>query len=659
MDWNRQESCWRIEQRRRRVGWEALVFLGVLASSGLAPLGLGSITWAAPAEDPPLLAASALSQWRHIGIKSVVKGPCPDPGYPWSVRHLFGLDAFDWSSVPAKLRPFCVYQFTPSGPVTPAALSSLSGLALSSRAEDAMALTLQADSLVEALRPPLEARFLDQGRGGLHLALSQEPPTRLAILDTSPDLGNNPGGEPETSRHGETLQRLAKAMACAAQEPCLVEVVPRLSLAYISFDPWDRQGSRRDTTHGGFLGLLGDLAEALYQEVREWQGEPSPRPLVINLSIGWDGELFGGLEGNVFAMPPAVQAVYQALEYAACQGAVTIAAAGNYEALRGVTPGPLLPAAWERRPRSCQDSSSAYQPLVFAAAAIRADGNPLPNARPLSSPPLVAYGDHATAAAGLGRASAVLTGSSVASVLVATSAAALWHHRGSLDGPQIMDQLHQSGDPLAQAVDFACFVESGEGCPAQSTQRTSQVHRVSLCSALDDGCDEPSCQPFTCTAWVPASNGVTAADTNPYNTISALDLTQIASPATVCAGQEPLYSPAFGEPLDPCPFLQYSGARTSPWLHPQPGMDPCPVCLFVLTKQTLSIEIDEEFQGELEAPTLQACGVTYSFNEIETPLVAGDRARVDDLDIDGCTSGVLSFKKDGGGSTSSTVLTSE
>ena len=435
----------------------ALVLLALLTLLEAPALAL-------PTEDPLLLPDSAFSQWRHIGLKSVIDGPCPDPGRPWAVRHLFGLDAVDWGSVPERLRPFCVYQLIPSGPVSSTDLSFFTGLSLSRRAQDAMALTLQG-GLVDALRPPLEARFLDQAKADLSLAMTAAPPTRLAVLDTSPDPGDNPGMEPETSRHGATLQRLAKAMVCPAQKPCLAEVIPRLSLAYISFDPWDRKASRRDTTHGGFLGLLGDLAEALYLEVEAWREEPFERPLVINLSLGWDGDLFGGLEESVSMMSPAVQAVYQALEYAACKGAVVVAAAGNYDALRGVTPGPLLPAAWERRPRSCQTAGSRYQPLVFAAAGIRADGTPLPNARPLSSPPLAAYADHATVSAGSGQATAVLTGSSVASVVVASSAAALWHHMKDLEGPQVMDRLHQSGNGLAQEVDFACVVESGEGCP--------------------------------------------------------------------------------------------------------------------------------------------------------------------------------------------------
>ena len=158
--------------------------------------------------------------------------------------------------------------------------------------------------------------------------------------------------------------------------------------------------------------------------------------------------------------------------------------------------------------------------------------------------------------------------------------------------------------------------------------------------------------------WVPALNGATDADNGAYVAVSALELTQRASPVPVCAGHEPLYNPSFGQPLDPCPFLQYSGARTVPWIHPQPAMDPCPVCLFEVSKRSLSIEVDEGFQGGLLAPTLQACGITYSFNEIETPLGAGDRVRVEDLDLGSCTDGVLSFGREGGGSASSPLLVS-
>ncbi|MCB1037372.1 MAG: hypothetical protein KDD47_26310, partial [Acidobacteria bacterium] len=127
----------------------------------------------------------------------------------------------------------------------------------------------------------------------------------------------------------------------------------------------------------------------------------------------------------------------------------------------------------------------------------------------------------------------------------------------------------------------------------------------------------------------------------------------------LCDGLAPLYDPQAGEPTDPCPHRQYTGASHLPWLHPQPGSDPCPNCFYELTGQTLSAEIDPSFQGALTSPTLLACDTALSLGALETPLEAGDSFEIQDLDLGTCSQATLTFTKIGGGSTSSALLISQ
>ena len=73
-----------------------------------------------------------------------------------------------------------------------------------------------------------------------------------------------------------------------------------------------------------------------------------------------------------------------------------------------------------------------------------------------------------------------------------------------------------------------------------------QTRRVSLCRALEEGCEAQECQGLDCSDWVPGSNGATPADDDGYLTISAQGLTQKALPASVCSGFDPLFDPFFG-----------------------------------------------------------------------------------------------------------------
>src|SRR6185503_4331980 len=101
---------------------------------------------------------------------------------------------------------------------------------------------------------------------------------------------------------------------------------------------------------GGDVGTVSDLGSAIFAEVLHWRHAGSPGHLILNLSLGWDGELFNDLDvSSVSKLRPDVLYVYQALRFAARNGVLVIAAAGNQKGGQQQSNWPLLPAAWEMR----------------------------------------------------------------------------------------------------------------------------------------------------------------------------------------------------------------------------------------------------------------------------------------------------------------------
>ncbi|RMH16796.1 MAG: hypothetical protein D6696_17350, partial [Acidobacteria bacterium] len=334
-----------------------------------AVLALG-LSAPAPGASPPIDPAQAFSQWRWIGLLPETATTCPqvpeavDPGIPgepteataslppaksalqpWTTRRL----------IPGSggvLGRFCVYEYDVGEPVDPDAVARLQSLVpgqLLRVEQDRMAVA-GSGVLGAQLWPGLEQLFYRQtgrlGAGGAAPwpALPPAGSVRLAVLDTHPTAERAPELITACSPHGYSLIHMARALLCDGPGPCLATITSRLALAYKDFDRDLRLADHRDEVNGGFVGLIGELAEAIGREVRAAQRNDPGSRLVLNVSAGWD-PAFGGLEARVDDMPLAVQAVYRALEEASCQGAVVIAAAGNKSCGPQAPCGPLLPAA--------------------------------------------------------------------------------------------------------------------------------------------------------------------------------------------------------------------------------------------------------------------------------------------------------------------------
>jgi hypothetical protein len=502
--------------------------------------------------------AKACAEWRWIGI-SRAEAKCPDvPG--WTVRPLFPQlapvqqksensckeevgEKVPGSDLIRELNRFCVYEADQHGsrpashPPAPPVSAELVRID-----QDCAALSLSGTSVPVAPKDwsSHSARLLEQ-TGQETFAVANPRGVRLAFLDTQPTYEGFPE-EQGNSPHGYTLAQIARHLVCNG-ESCAAQITTRLALPILHFNPKSRSLTRIDLKRGGYIGMQGELADAIVEEVRAWERgrrNGSKQNLILNLSLAWDGELFGGLHDSEIAeMRAGTQAVYRALQYATGFDVLVLAAAGNQKAAPCMNSGPLLPAAWEQEApweKSCGKLPKAPHPLLYAVGGVQGQGHPLINARPGGMPRRAAYAERAVVACfGRDQPTAILTGSSVATAVASSIAAVVWSFHPKYKSWQVMDILDQSGDELKLDADF--WFGSSTFLPARP-----KVHKLSLCAALEKACKGPEPCPFKCPVRMQepsSSQSASAPDGWPDNWVR-----------------------------DSC----------QPWLTPQPDQPPCLPC---------------------------------------------------------------------------------
>ncbi|HEX9942743.1 MAG TPA: S8/S53 family peptidase [Thermoanaerobaculia bacterium] len=563
-----------------------------------------------PANRLPIAAAidtsKACATWRWIGIKSHPDAKCPKvPG--WSVSPLFGrkdpsqqrlleqcyaknIQVPD-PEVIQELNRFCVYEIADPAktwrdlPFPPAVSPELVRFD-----QDCAALSSSGMDLEAKTWKPLFEHFLSQA-GHLETppGIGKQPGVRLAFLDTEPTRTRVPNeDDPRRSQHGYTLAHFARHLVCDSktQKGCAARITTQLALPIVRFDPDSLTITESDEEQGGFVGTWSDLAEAIDSEVFSWRQGPE-KHLVLNLSVAWDGKLFGGLsEERIAGMRAGTQAVYRALQYAEGYGALVLAAAGNQRYGPNPGSGPLLPAAWERggKEESCSEPPS--RPLLYAVGGVQTDGFPLANARRDGLPRRVAYADHAVVASfDPDKRTTMYTGSSVATAVASSIAAVVWNAHPDLDAHQVMEILDKSGDVLDGSGDVprvtADFWFGAEETPSAVSRPL--VHRLSLCSALAEAACAPtdaSCRArFNCYPWRqerPILSSIimdAGADVDPATS----ELRSIPLP---CKAERLFYKGTSPQP-PLCPSDQFAGITSQPWLFPQPEDNPCPNCVVI------------------------------------------------------------------------------
>ncbi len=499
----------------------------------------------------PVSVDLAVVKTRWIGMTTPGSQGCPVPSREsgWTGGPLFSMEGLDKdleaSAHQAGLDQFCVYDY--KGSASNLELPREVSAGLRKAVNDKVGMTSSSVPTPDRLATMIWAPFYERFSYSVQIPKTLpgntgSPRIRLAVLDTQPD-GVGVPGTPGNSKHGYTLLHMAGDMACKPSAPCGVGIASRLVMPVVSFDT--AQGKEEIDPNGGFRGTFADLTKGLWEEIKQ---RPRPGHLVLNLSLGWDGEKIGGWEKDPAKMTPEVQAVYRVLEVAASRNILVIAAAGNELSGPNPTERPLLPAGWESRARSGKN-----EPFVYAVSGIDGRGHPLVSTRTYGEASRVAYADHVVVpdpSDPMGH-TATLTGTSVAAAVVSTTAALVWSYHPGLKPAEVMDLLARSGDDLHRKADFAF--------PAGSAPRP--VRRISLCQALKEVCTQvgASCQgPVVCKPSPPSAS----------------------LESELCSFQpQERMSGMSGESLVASLSTQdLPNLLDQPWVGPQPGVDPCPNC---------------------------------------------------------------------------------
>lgn len=452
-----------------------------------------------------------------------------------------------------------------------------------------MALAARGDELHETVGPVLAEHFRIQARGS-SVPLAGPANVRLTFVDGQPTGEGVPSTPPPGSQHGYTLAHLAREVLCSTEGPCAVTIASRRALHYDNFHS-KKELQPLPASEAGHLGLVSDLASAIVAEVLHWRQTGGPRHLILNLSLGWDGELLHKLKPDLAthkasALEPSVLAVYKALQFARKRGVLVIAAAGNRRGGQKKSGWPLLPAAWElRRP--------SFFPFVFGRKPVYAVGGvdgqrlPLSNARSGGIPRRVAYGDHAVAQVGDGEYTAIYTGSSVSTAVVSSAAAAVWQLRPGLRPAEVLRLVSRSDDRLDIRADFYAWRKLW---PLSWLLPAPEARRVSLCAAVRRACADAAQCPSLAAAPKCRDD---VSDQSPALSPRFPTITRTRRPQPYpsepleasfippCESDLRLSTLGGGMSDPPCLINRFVSVATGPWTLPQPEDDPCSGCSLI------------------------------------------------------------------------------
>lgn len=429
--------------------------------------------------------------------------------------------------------------------------------------------------------------------GQVRLAGTATPRVRLVFIDSHP-TGEWPLDAPSSgaSWHGYTMAYLAREIGCPGAAPCPLEIATRLVLRYDHYDPdMPLLPPGSPTAVGSRIGSVDDLAVAVLEEVAHWQSVSPEKKLVLNISVGWDGEVRDdGRRSDLWAhkaakMDLSTQRVYAALRYAARRGALVIAAAGNSRGGRPDTRWPVLPAAWELRRPTWLPFSLGHKPL-YAVGGVDWQGLPLANSRHRGMPRRAAFGDHAITRTRVPGPDSegtteMYTGTSVSAAVASSIAAVLWQLRPDLSAAAVMQIMEESADVLDSRADFYAWRPlSPLICPPH-------VRRLSLGSSVVQMCgpDGRRCPPvevFDFPLWRHRTAELsTIAVDHRLTTSFSLPRTSLDSCSTRRFFIATARVPDHLSSEELCPVEMLPDMTNAGWLGPQPEENPCPTCTIV------------------------------------------------------------------------------
>lgn len=564
---------------------------------------------------------AACANWRWVAKKKYSKLSCQRVPN-WRTRPLFEIPE-QFKGYRGPLGDYCVYE-AENNEASVGELKKYLSRTFTLEQDCFVALNM-ATSLGEDERPYLQ-KFMDQQvdfPGLPHPLKPAQSPVRLAVLDTSPDFDGRqdhfwdlpPHQRPSVSDHGYTLANIMHRLTCPDEGRCAIGLVSSLALPIYRYNSEDPDRTESYPQWGGYFGSIANVGEAVMRAVSDWKNQSGGSArLVINLSVGWDPDRFGGIEPLKKPMPLAVESTFKAIRFASCLGALTVAANGNDMGGQRIAEGALAPAMWEQVPapdrKECAElfaeydheydepaASTEYNPMIYGISGLKHGTRSLDNARANSLSRIAAFGDHATVVnpKGLfGWSAGTLTGSSVSAAVVSATAAKVWSYQPKLSARQVMDIIYGTGYNLGRLAETCLGGDSALACPS-----TVKARRLSYCRAVKKVCS--TCASMTCNSkfGIPIDlGGLPLSDfIDPrIPVVDAEDIDQLIRPGTQCRNQKVYYDPSAPLPAMLCPQWQMTGISDDGWSLPQPMKDQCPNCTIIISE----IPSDEDEGGGIE-----------------------------------------------------------
>jgi hypothetical protein len=542
---------------------------------------------------PPFDRACDDRQWVGLRLDAIACPDAPSATGTWHVSEPFA------RSRDARLRRVCQYTWQPAlrERATPdvAALPDRPDLRLERDCD-----VVGAHALPTEVTDALQAAWSGQVEqpdwsAAAPFALA---PTEVAVIDGGYGGLDFGGNVPATVVHAVAVSSVIRAIACpgAGDGPfCAVGTPNYPAMQYVL------RGLPGEI--GGYFGTQLEYAAQVAAAVDDWQAlAPATRArhLVLNLSLGWDGAYDVTRAGRV----PGAVALW-ATRYAACEGALLIAAAGNRAADSDT--GPLFPAGWETLPRDCDGAPArgrVYSPLVHAVGGVDGRDAPLGIARDGATPRLVAPAAAVVVTADTvledDGPTAPLSGTSMAAAAASGTAALVWSLRPGLSADQVMEAVYLAGEPLGQPADF------GLPGPPQGQRRLSVARAFAL--ACPEAAAGGACPPAASRPALPAPRPAGADATAPFDDLVA---------ALFAGAEEGQADPGAADP-PAAPTQSFE-----PFTVPQPGSPNCPICGFIDT--SLYVKLDDALAGyALGTPIVHTWRFDSTWVDIKlTPLQVG------------------------------------
>lgn len=459
----------------------------------------------------------------------------------WQASKLFPVGA---PGQPIELERFCVYQWVPrpfySGPPLIHLLPNTAAMRLE-RDCNAVSPQFVPGSGAAQIFQDSYAQLMDLPEWTSAGGFPSNTRVRVAVVDDAPTEVTTQLPAQGGDGHGFLVGALARETSCLRAAGQTGDCAAQI-MSY--------QGLPRGDDVASY-GRPTDVALAMARALSDWVASGTQDKLILNLSLGWDARYSGHYGPDIRI---SVLAPYLVAQWAVCEGALVVAAAGNRSQVGG-SAGPMFPAGWEEADRFCPGPPNTYSPLVHAAGGVDARDNVLRLARPGATPRLVLPSAFVTATApdtaSQDRQGRLTSGTSLAAAGLSGTAALVWAMKPTLTADEAIQEVYRAAVPFPDDAEFSNW----------SGQRQA---RVDVCEAVMRVCAPGSC-PMACTPRPYQSD-----DRPDYAAAADLELPGVA------AGP---YTPGVGVTFFPV-VPPRDEINVSPYAGPQPGGDLCPVCGF-------------------------------------------------------------------------------